>query len=326
MTSKRVFLGAACCLAALAWHGGVAADTNWPQRPVTIIVPFPAGGTSDVMGRTMADGLGKVLGQPFIVENKGGAGGVVGTTSAARAQPDGYTLLFSGIGHNAIVHGLTPAPSYDSQKDFAHISSLHFGPNVLVVHPSLPANTLAEFIDYTKKHPGKVNYAVTFGASGHLSMELLRHRAGLDMMGVPYRGAAPGITALLGNEVQAMFVNQDTVLPHVQAGTLRALAVSSADRNPLFPDVPTVAESGYPGFNAVSWSGLSAPAGTPQPILDKLSAAMQQVFSQPEVRNKLEASGFIIRTSTPQEYADWIQQETTQWGKLIQDANIKPGT
>lgn len=328
MITKRTFL-AACVLAATSATlpvAGFAQADNYPERPVTILVPFPAGGTSDLMARLMADELGKELGQSFVVENKGGAGGVIGTAVAARAKPDGYTLLLSGIGSNAIVHGLEPKPNYDSLKDFVHISQLQAGPNVIVVNPQFPAKTLQEFVDYAKAHPGEVNYAVTFGASGHMSMELLKHKANINMTGVPYRGGAPGLTAVLANEVHTMFVNQDAVLPHVQAGKLRALAVASAERNPKFPDVPTVAESGYPGFLAVSWAGLSAPAGTPMPIVKKLEQALIKAFKKPETRAKLESTGFVVVTSTSEEYTKFVDQEIQQWGNLIKDANIKAPT
>ncbi len=326
MTSKRIFLTTcALALASTALAGTAFAQSDdYPSKPVTIIVPFPAGGTSDIMGRLMADELGKELNQPFIVENKGGAGGVIGSAMAARAKPDGYTLLLSGIGSNAIVHGMTPKPDYDSNRDFVHISQLNAGPNVLVVNPKFPAKNLKEFVDYAKANPGKVNFAVTFGASGHMAMELLKHKAGINLTGIPYRGGAPGLMAVLGNEVDTMFVNQDAVLPHVNAGSLRALAVASAERNPLFPTVPTVAEQGYPGFQAVSWAGLSAPAGTPQPIVDKLEKAMNKVFSQPAARAKLESTGFVVVNSSSKDYTKFVSDETQLWSQLIKDANIKP--
>jgi tripartite-type tricarboxylate transporter receptor subunit TctC len=327
MTNKKSLLAAlalgAVCLGISGPGMANDAAASYPDKPVTIIVPFPAGGTSDVMGRLIGDELGKELGQPFIIENKGGAGGVIGSAQAARAKPDGYTLLLSGIGSNAIVHGMTPKPEYDSTRDFIQISQLESGPNVLVVNPQMPAKTLQEFVAYVKKHPGDVTYAVTFGASGHLAMELLRTKAGLNMMGVPYRGGAPGLTAVMAGEVNAMFINQDAALPLVRAGKLRALAVASKERNPLFPDVPTVAESGYPGFEAISWAGLSAPAGTPPEIVHKLETAMRTVFSKPENKERLERTGFVVVASTSQEYSDFVKSEIKKWGDLIKEANIK---
>lgn len=317
---------AACSLALGAVLPGWAqAQDDYPSRPVTIIVPFPVGGTSDMMGRMMADQLGKQLHQSFVVENKGGAGGIIGTGIAARAKPDGYTLLLSGIGSNAIVHGLEPKPAYDSMRDFVHISQLESGPNVLVVNPKFPAKTFKEFVTYVKAHPGEVNYASTYAASGQLAMEYLKQAAGLDIVGIPYRGGGPGLTDVMANRVQTMFVNQDAVLGQVRAGTLRALAVTSAERNPKFPDVPTVAESGYPGFTAVSWVGLSAPAGTPKAIVDKLQQALAKGFGLgASARTKLEASGFVVVVSKPEQYSAFVKSEIDRWGKVIKEAGIKP--
>ncbi|KJK16166.1 hypothetical protein UB46_36725 [Burkholderiaceae bacterium 16] len=323
--SKRTFLaGCALAFAGIVSGAAFAQGDAWPSKPVRMIVPFPAGGTSDIMGRLIAEQLGKALKQPFIVENKGGAGGTIGAEQAAKAPADGYTLLLSGIGSNAIAHGMTPRPNYDSSRDFIQISQLIAGPNVLVVNPAFPAKTFKEFVDYVKAHPGKVNYGVTNASSGHLAMELLKQTAGLNMVGIPYRGGGPALTDVLANQIPTMFVNQDAVLPYVKAGKLRALAVTSAQRNVLFPDVPTVAESGYPGFSAVSWVGLSAPKGTPKPIVDKLEAEMMKAFRQPEVRAKLEASGFVVVASSSQEYSRFLQSETERWSKVIKEAGIKP--
>ncbi|MGO4155521.1 Bug family tripartite tricarboxylate transporter substrate binding protein [Cupriavidus sp. YAF13] len=322
--SKRTFLaGCALALAGIMATANAQGDT-WPTKPVRMIVPFPAGGTSDIMGRLIAEQLGKALKQPFIVENKGGAGGTIGAEQAAKAPADGYTLLLSGIGSNAIAHGMSPKPNYDSSRDFIQISQLIAGPNVLVVNPAFPAKTFKEFVDYVKANPGKVNYGVTNASSGHLAMELLKQTAGLNMVGIPYRGGGPALTDVLANQIPTMFVNQDAVLPYVKAGKLRALAVTSAQRNALFPDVPTVAESGYPGFSAVSWVGLSAPKGTPKAIVDKLEAEMMKAFRQPEVRAKLEANGFVVVASSSQDYTRFVRSETERWGKVIKEAGIKP--
>ena len=326
MKQRRTFL-AACALAlgTLTMTSiALAQDNAWPSRPVKIIVPFPAGGTSDLMGRLIADQLSKALKQPFIVDNKGGAGGTIGSEQVAKAPADGYTLLLSGIGSNAIAHGMTPKPNYDSARDFIHISQLESGPNVLVVNPAFPAKTFKEFVTYVKANPGKVNYGVTNASSGHLAMELLKQTAKLDMVGIPYRGGGPALTDVLAGQIPTMFVNQDAVLPYVKAGKLRALAVTSEQRNVLFPDVPTVAESGFPGFNAVSWVGLSAPKGTPKPIVDKLEAAMIAAFRQPAVKEKLESSGFVVVASNSQDYTKFVQSETARWAKVIKEAGIRP--
>ena len=193
----------------------------------------------------------------MVVENVGGAGGVIGTERGAKAPADGYTIIQTGVGQNAVAHGLDPNLKYDSVKDFIHISHVHNGPNVLVVNASQPYKTLADLVKAAKANPGKLDYGYTHAASGHMAMELFKQTAGIFMTGIPYRGGGPMMTALLGNEIPMMFINQDVALPHIKAGKLRALAVSSLQRNSLYPDVPTVAESGYPGFEALSWSGMS---------------------------------------------------------------------
>ncbi|SFP62290.1 Tripartite-type tricarboxylate transporter, receptor component TctC [Variovorax sp. OK605] len=314
-------------LAALAVSGLLAgaahAQDDYPSRPVKLIVPFPAGGTSDIMGRLIADALGRQLKQPFIVDNKGGAGGAIGTEQAAKAPGDGYTLLLSGIGSNAIIHGFSPKPPYDSTRDFVHVSQLAAGPNVLVVNPSFPAKNFKEFIAWVKANPGKFSYGQVNASSGHVTTEYLKQVAGLDMVGIPYKGGAPALNDVLADQIPGMFTNQDAVLPHIKAGKLRALAVTSAQRNPLFPDVPTVAESGYPGFSAVSWTGLSAPKGTPKAVVEKLEAAMAKGFADPAVRAKLEANGFVVVVSHAADYTRFVQDETARWTQVVQKAGIK---
>lgn len=301
------------------------AQSDYPSRPVKVIVPFPAGGTSDLMGRAIAEELTKQLKQPFVVENKGGAGGAIGTDQVAKSAPDGYTLLLSGIGSNAVIHGFAaPRPGYDSMRDFVHISQLAAGPNVLVVNPSFPAKTFKEFIAHVKANPGKVDYGQVTASSGHLTTEYLKQVAGLDMVGIAYKGGAPALADVLAGQIPLMFTNQDAVLPHVKAGKLRALAVTSPQRNPLYPDVPTVAESGYPDFSAVSWTGLSAPKGTPKSITDKLEAAMVKAFNEPAARQKLEATGFVVVASRSPDYTKFVQDEINRWTKVIQTAGIKP--
>jgi len=319
---KRHFLTAALVLAT-ALPMAVQAQADYPNKPVKIIVPFPAGGTSDIMGRMIAEGLSKQLKPPFVVDNKGGAGGAIGTDQAAKAPADGYTLLLSGIGSNAIIHGFTPKPSYDSARDFVHISQLAAGPNVLVVHPDFPAKTFKEFVAWVKANPGKFSYGQVNASSGHVTTEYLKQVAGLDMVGIPYKGGAPALNDVVANQIPGMFTNQDAVLPFVKTGKLRALVVTSAERNPLYPDVPTVAESGYPGFTAVSWTGLSAPKGTPKPIVDKLEAAMVAAFGDPAVRAKLEGNGFVVLASKSPEFTKFVNDEINRWSKVVQTAGIK---
>lgn len=323
---KRKLLAALAALGVLAGPMTLAfAQSAYPSRPVKIIVPFPPGGTSDLMGRLIADELGKQFKQPFVVENKGGAGGAIGTEQAARAAPDGYTLLLSGIGTNAVIHGFSSLkPNYDSLRDFVHVSQLAAGPNVVVVNPAFPAKTFQEFVAYVKANPGKVDYGQVTASSGHLTTEYLKQVAGLDMVGIAYKGAAPALTDVLAGQIPLMVTNQDAVLPHVKSGKLRALAVTSPNRNPLYPDVPTIAESGYPNFSAVSWTGLSAPKGTPREIVDKLESAMVKAFNEPSARQKLESSGFVVVASRSADYTRFIQEEIQRWAKVIQASGIKP--
>jgi tripartite-type tricarboxylate transporter receptor subunit TctC len=322
---KRTFLAAAVTALVLAAAAPAFAQADYPNRPVKIIVPFPAGGTSDIMGRAIAEELSKQLKQPFVVENRGGAGGAIGTDLAAKAPADGYTLLLSGIGSNAVIHGFAaPKPNYDSMRDFVHISQLAAGPNVLVVNPSFPPKTFKEFVAYTKARPGKIDYGQVSSSSGHLTTEYLKQVAGLHMVGIAYKGGAPALTDVLAGQIPLMFTNQDAVLPHVKAGKLRALAVTSPQRNPLYPDVPTIAESGYPGFSAVSWTGLSAPKGTSKEIVDKLEAAMVKAFNEPAARQKLESNGFVVVASRSADFTKFVQDEINRWSKVIQTSGIKP--
>ena len=311
------------------------AQTDYPNKPVKIIVSFPPGGTSDVMGRMVAEELTKSLKQPFIVENVAGAGGVVGTERGSKTAPDGYTIVQTGVGQNAVAHGLDANIKYNSLTDFVHISQINYGPNVLVVHPSTPFATLKELVDYGKANPGKLDYGYTHAASGHMAMELFKQTVSdckpgqkdckpLFMVGIPYRGGGPMMTDLLGGTIKLMFINQDTALQHVRAGKLRALAVTSAQRNPLYPDVPTIAESGYQGFEALSWSGMSVPKGTPQPIVDKLEAAIATAMQSPAIKQRMDSIGFVIPTLGSKAYTAFVKSEHDRWIKVIKQANIKP--
>ena len=299
-------LSAALPLAAMA-------QADYPSKPVKIIVPFPPGGTSDVMGRMMSEELGKVLKQPVIIENIGGAGGVVGTERGSKVAPDGYTIIQTGVGQSAVAHGLDPDLKYNSNTDFIHLTQVHSGPNLLVVHPSTPFKTLKELVDYAKANPGKLDYGYTHAASGHMAMELFKQTAGIFMTGIPYRGGGPMMTDMLGGTIKLMFINQDVALQHIKAGKLRPLAVSSIQRNPLYPDVPTVAESGYKGFEALSWSGMSVPKGTPQPIVDKLEAAMAQVMQSPAIKQRMESQGFVVPVQGSKPYAAFVKSEIDRW-------------
>lgn len=328
MTRRSLLVAASTALALAALPGLARAQDSWPAKPVKIISPFPAGGTSDVMARMVAQALSKELGQAFIIENIGGAGGTIGTLKAAQAAPDGYTLVQSGVGQNAVAHGLDPKLGYDSMRDFIHVSHVHTGPNLLVVHPDQPFKTFQELLAYIRKNPGKLNYGYTHAASGHMAMELLKQVGGADgkplyIVGIPYRGGGPMMQDILGGQIPMMFINQDVALPHIKAGKLRALAVTSLQRNPLFPDVPTIAETGVKGYEALSWSGLSAIKGTPQPIVDKLEATMKKIMSSPETRQRMESVGFIVPEQGGAVYTKFVKSEIDLWTRVIQTAGIK---
>ena len=323
---RRELLGTAATLGFAAWPA--LAQDNWPSKPVKLICPFPAGGTSDVMARMLSDPLSKEFGQQFIVENIGGAGGTIGTLRAAKMAPDGYTLVQTGVGQNAVAHGLDPKLGYDSMRDFVHLSQVHSGPNILVVHPSTPFKTFAELLDYIRKNPGKLNYGYVHAASGHMAMELLKQVGGskgqpLFIVGIPYRGGGPMLQDLLGGQIPMMFINQDVALPHVKAGKLRALAVTSAARNSQYPDTPTIAEGGNKGYEALSWSGLSAIKGTPQPIIDKLEAGLKKIMSSPEIRQRLESVGFVVPPTGSAHYTQFVKSEIELWTRVIRTAGIK---
>lgn len=325
MMNKRHILQAAM-LAGIGLLTGPAAmaQADYPSKPIKLIVAFPPGGTSDVMGRLMAEELTKVLKQPVVVENIGGAGGVVGTDRAVKMPADGYTIIQTGVGQNAVAHGLDPNLKYNSLTDFIHLTQVHSGPNVLLVHPSQPFKTVKELVDYAKKNPGKLDYGFTHAASGHMAMELFKQTTGVFMTGIPYRGGGPMLNDLLAGTVPMVFLNQDVALPHVRAGKLRALAVTSQERNALYPDVPTIAESGYKGFEALSWSGLSVAKGTPQPVVDKLEAAMAQAMQSANFRQRLTSTGFVIPPLGSKPYTAFVKSELDQWTRVIKTAGIKP--
>ncbi|MEY4645234.1 MAG: hypothetical protein RLZZ596_2065 [Pseudomonadota bacterium] len=324
MKSKRT-LFLSCLLASLCACVTLpaAAQADYPSKPIKLIVAFPPGGTSDVMGRLMAEELTKVLKQPVVVENIGGAGGVVGMDRALKMPADGYTIIQTGVGQNAVAHGLDPNLKYNSLSDFIHLTQVHSGPNVLVVHPAQPFKSVKDLVEFAKKNPGKLDYGFTHAASGHMAMELFKQTTGVFMTGIPYRGGGPMLNDLLAGTVPMIFINQDVALPHIRAGKLRPLAVTSKERNALYPDVPTIAESGYQGFEALSWSGLSVAKGTPRPVVDKLEAAMAQAMQSANFRQRLTSVGFVIPPIGSQPYNTFVKSELDQWTRVIKKAGIK---
>ena len=300
------------------------AQTDYPSKPVKVIVAFPPGGTSDVMARMLADELSKSLKQPFVVENIGGAGGTIGVERALKLPADGYTLIQTGVGQSAVAHGLDPNLRYNSMSDFIHLSQVHSGPNVLVVHPATPYKTVADVVDFAKKNPGKLDYGFTHAASGHMAMELFKQTAGVELTGIPYKGGGPMLIDLLAGVIPTMFINQDAALAHVRSGKMRAIAVSSAARNPLYPDVPTISESGYKGFEALSWSGMSVAKGTPQAVVDKLEAAISQAMQSDTIRQRMTSVGFVVPPQGSKHYTAFVKSELDTWVRVIKTAGIKP--
>ena len=315
-TTRRAAIGA-IALAAATLSLGAAAQA-YPTKPITIVVPFSAGGTTDILARLVGQYLTTELGQPVVVDNKAGAGGNIGGALAAKAPADGYTLFMGTVGTHAINAALYKKMPFDHVKDFAPLSRVANVPNLLVSHPSQPFKTVPEMIAYAKANPGKINFGSPGnGASPHLSGELFKSMAKVELTHIPYKGSAPAVSDLLGNQIAIMFDNMPSVIPHVRSGKLRAIAISTAKRSPELPDVPTIAEAGVPGYEAVSWFGLFAPAATPKPVLDKLSAALSKVLANPEVQKKISAQGGETVNETPAQFAAFIRSETTKWGKVL---------
>ncbi|MDD2692784.1 MULTISPECIES: tripartite tricarboxylate transporter substrate binding protein [Simplicispira] len=318
-TTRRAAIGA-IALAAATLSLGAAAQA-YPTKPITIVVPFSAGGTTDILARLVGQYLTTELGQPVVVDNKAGAGGNIGGALAAKAPADGYTLFMGTVGTHAINAALYKKMPFDHVKDFAPLSRVANVPNLLVAHPSQPFKTVPEMIAYAKANPGKINFGSPGnGASPHLSGELFKSMAKVELTHIPYKGSAPAVSDLLGNQIAIMFDNMPSVIPHVRSGKLRAIAISTAKRSPELPDVPTIAEAGVPGYEAVSWFGLFAPAATPKPVLDKLSTALSKVLANPEVQKKISAQGGETVNETPAQFAAFIRSETTKWGKVVKES------
>ncbi len=323
--TRRGVLAAAMALCASLLAGGQAwAASDYPAgKPINLVVPFPAGGGTDFIGRLLAAELGKILQTTVVVENKGGANSNIGTAYVTQAKPDGYTLLLSGVGMATNQSLYSRLPYRLEQLD--QIAILAYGVDVLVTSPTFPAKSYAEFVEMVRKEPGKYSYASSGnGTSGHLGMEMLKMRAKLDMMHVPYNGGSAAINDVLAGRVDTLFLNQDTVLPHVRAGKLRALAIGSAERNPVYPDTPTLAESGQPGFSSEYWFGLSAPAGLPDEVFQKLFEATGKAMQSPQIREKLGTVGLVIPTLTDKDqYATLVKREVEKWGEVVRASGAR---
>ncbi|MBO1114485.1 tripartite tricarboxylate transporter substrate binding protein [Bordetella petrii] len=319
--SRTIRAGLAALLAAGACAAAQAA--GYPDKPVHLIVPFGPGSVTDQLARITADKLGKALGQTVIVENKAGAGGNIGAGYVAGAPADGYTLLLGPASTNAINPSLYHDLKFDPMKDFAPITNVASVTNVLVVPAAVPVHTVRELIDQLKQHSGAYSYASGgAGGSQHLSAELFKTMSGTQMLHVPYKGGGAALADLLSNRVQVMFCNLPVCLPHIKAGRLTALGVSSARRSELLPQVPTIAESGLPGYEVDGWFGLFAPAGTPDPIVARLNAEMTRILDTAEVRQLLLAQGATAEPGTQQEFARFVQSEHDKWARVIKQAGI----
>jgi len=296
----------------------------YPSKPVRVVVPFPPGGGTDIVARLVAPKMAEILGQPFIIENRAGAGGNIGTEVVARSPADGYTLLVASAS-TAINTTLVPNLSWDFSRDFAPVVLLVVNNHLLAAHPSVPANNVRELLALARAKPGQVTYAsYGSGSSAHLTAELFKLMAGVDLLHVPYKGAAPAVNDLLGGQVNVMFADVAALLPHLKSGKLKALGIGAAKRFEGLPDVPTIAESGLPGFEAGGFLGLVAPAATPQAAIQALNAAAQKSLAQPEVRERLLALASPPVGGAPEVFASHIRQEIDKWARVIRAANIKP--
>ena len=312
-----------CIIAALlAAQPLVAAAQTYPNRPVRLVAPFAPGGGTDISARILAEGLGPVLGQTVVVDNRPGAGSILGTEIVAKATPDGYTLLLGNISmaFNAALYRKLP---FDALRDFIPISLVTDQPNILVAHPAVPAKSLKDFIALARSQPGKLTFgSAGLGSGTHLAMEMLLMSQSMNLVHVPYKGTGPALTALLGNQITVFFSTFASALPHVRSDRLRAFAVTSAKRTRALPEVPTVAESGVPGYEYSTWYGLLAPAGTPRAIVNRLNQATVKVLNLPETRQKYENQGVDAIPSTVAQYSAHLKAETEKWAKVVRVANI----
>ncbi len=308
---------------ALSAFAAATSAQGYPNKTIRMVVPFAAGGPTDVVARTVGQKLSESWGQPVVVDNRGGVGGNIGSDIVAKAAPDGYTLAMVIVGHaiNASLYSKLP---YDPVKDFAPVTLTAAATIVLVAHPSVQAKSVKELIALGKSRPGKINWASPgSGTPHHLAGELFRALTGIDMVHIPYKGAAPAIVDLLGGQVSLAFVSLPAALPHIKAGKLTALGISAPQRSAVAPEVPTIAESALAGYELENWYGVLAPAGTPRQIVNKLNGEIVKILQTQEVKERLNSQGFEIRTSTPEQFAAYIKSEIVKWAKIVKDSGAK---
>ena len=320
----RVILRSAFTAAALFCAASVALAQNFPDKPIRFVIGFTPGGPSDILARALGQKLAERWSQQVVIENRPGAGGNVAAEAVARSAPDGYTWL---LGNNSILatnQTLYRSLPYDPVKDFAPVSLVAVQPNILVVHPAVPAHSVAELIALAKKNPGKLNYASSgSGAAAHLAGELFKTMAGVDLVHVPYKGAQPALTDVIAGQVQVMFATSASVIPHVKAGKLRALAVTTARRSPSVPELPTVSEAGVTGFEAITWHGVVVPAATPAALVERLNRDIVAVLGLPDLRERLAGLGAEVLAGTPRDFADYIAAEIPKWAKVVRDSGAR---
>jgi tripartite-type tricarboxylate transporter receptor subunit TctC len=310
-------------LGVLASHPAFA--QAYPAKPIRLVVPFPPGGSTDIVARIVAQKLSDRLGQQVVVENRGGAGGTIGTEAVAKAAPDGYTLVLGTTSTHAVAPNVYAKIGYDPVKDFAPISLVAVTPYLLVVNPGVNVKSLPEFVAYVKARPGKLNYASAgTGSTTHLAMEMLKSAAGLYVVHIPYNGNGPAGTAVIAGQVEILFGSLPAVLPHAKSGRVRPLAVGTPKRSPSLPEVPTVAESGFPGFDASLWLAVMAPAGTPAPVVDRLHKEIVAAIASPDTADALSKAGAEPITSTPAELAAMVKDGVEKYGKVVKQAGVKP--
>ena len=324
MKRHRAIVTAGVVLAALVLAPVTLRAQSYPSKPIRLIIPFPPGGSTDILGRSLAQKLSEAWGQQVLVDNRGGAGGTIGADLAAKAPADGYTLLMGHIGTLAVNVSLYPKLGYDPVRDFAPVSMVALVPNVLVVHPALPVKNVTELIAYAKANPGKLNYSSGGnGSAAHLAVEYFKLQTKTEIVHVPYKGTGPSVTDLIAGQVSMTMTGAPAVIPHVQSGRIRALGVSSPQRIPALAQIPTVVESGVPGFDATQWYGVVAPVGTPKDIVARLNAEIRKIMQSKEMLERLNTEGAISAAGTPEQFDAYIKSEIARWGAVVKAAGMK---